>query len=145
MTADGDALVISPRLTLPREELLLRATRSGGPGGQHVNTSSTRIELVWDVAASPSLDEPLRATLLARLASRLDSRGRLRVVAQEERSQLRNREAALARFTALVAAALVERKRRKATKPTKASQERRVEEKKRRGAVKRERRRPTDD
>ena len=58
---DGDALVLSPRLTLPRDELVLRATRSGGPGGQHVNTSSTRIELVWDVAASPTLDDALRA------------------------------------------------------------------------------------
>ena len=142
---DGDALVLSPRLTLPRDELVLRATRSGGPGGQHVNTSSTRIEQVWDVAASPTLDDALRAVLLERLAPRLDSRGRLRLVAQEERSQLRNREAVVERFVRLVAAALVERKRRKATKPTKASQERRVTEKKRRGAVKRDRRRPTDD
>ena len=87
--ADDDPIAVGNTLTIPRAELLLKATRSGGPGGQHVNTSSTRIELVWDVASSPSLDDAQRAHLMARLASRLDSQGKLRLVSQDERSLLR--------------------------------------------------------
>ena len=77
-----DILRLSARVAIPRDELTLRASRSGGPGGQHVNTSSTRIELVWNVLDSPSLDDATRAHLLTRLASRLDTRGALRLVAQ---------------------------------------------------------------
>lgn len=143
--ADTDAIRISSRLVLPRSELSLRATRSSGPGGQHVNTSSTRIELVWDVAASPSLDESMRATLLRRLASRLDTSGRLRLVSQAERSQFRNREEVVERLTRMIAAALVEPKVRRATKPTKGSKERRITAKKRRGALKRDRRQTGED
>lgn len=143
--ADSDAIWISSRLELPRGELSLRATRSSGPGGQHVNTSSTRIELVWDVAASPSLNESMRATLLRRLASRLDTSGRLRLVSQAERSQFRNREEVVDRFTRMIAAALVEPKVRRATKPTKGSKERRITAKKRRGTLKRDRRQTGED
>ncbi len=143
--ADGDPLPISARLAIPREELLLRASRSSGPGGQHVNTSSTRIELTWNVAQSPVLSDQQRATLLRRLATRLDSSGAIRVVCQAGRSQLQNRETALARLAELVAAALIEPKKRKATRPTKASKIRRVEAKKQRGELKRERRRKGDD
>ena len=138
-------LVVSPALTIPLAELEVRATRAGGPGGQHVNTSSTRIELVWDVATSAVLSDEQRARLLARLASRLDRAGRLRVVAQAERSQLQNREAALERLAGLVAAALVVPKRRRPTKPTRASRERRLAEKRRRGERKRDRRTRPDD
>lgn len=138
--ADGDPLHVSPALAIPREELLFRASRSGGPGGQHVNTSSTRIEVVWNVLESPTLTDHQRSALLRRLATRLDSSGQLRVVSQAGRSQLQNREAALERLAELVAAALVEPKRRKPTKPTKASKERRVDAKKKRGALKKERR-----
>ena len=141
---DGD-LVVSPALAIPQAELEVRATRSAGPGGQHVHTSSTRIEVVWDVAASPTLGDEQRARLLARLASRLDTSGRLRVVAGTRRSQLQNREAALARLAELVAAALVVPKRRRPTKPTRASKERRLSEKRRRGEKKRERRGRHDD
>ena len=141
---DGD-LVVSPALAIPQAELEVRATRSAGPGGQHVNTSSTRIEVVWDVAASPTLGDEQRARLLARLASRLDTSGRLRVVAGTRRSQLQNREAALARLVELVAAALVVPKRRRPTRPTRASKERRLSEKRRRGEKKRERRGRHDD
>lgn len=143
--ADDDAIRVSAKLTIPRDELVLKATRSGGPGGQHVNTSSTRIELVWDVAASPSLDEPQRAHLLARLATRLDSQGKLRLVAQDERSQLRNREAALARFIDVVAQGLIVPRKRKRTRPPAASKRARLESKRKRGALKRDRRPPTED
>src|ERR1019366_75475 len=102
---DGDDIQVSPALTVPRDELLFRATRSGGAGGQHVNTSSPRIELVWDVATAPSLSDHQRVYLMKRLATRLDSQGKLRLVSQDERSQLRNREAAITRFVDIVAKA----------------------------------------
>lgn len=143
--ASDEPLRINDHLAIPMAEFELRATRSGGPGGQHVNTSSTRIELVWDVAASPSLDEAQRTRLLERLASRLDSAGRLRLVAQGERSQLRNREAVLARLATVVRQALVVPRKRKATRPTKASKEKRLTQKKQRGQLKRQRRQPPDD
>ena len=138
-------LEITPALLLPIAELDYRATRSGGPGGQHVNTSSTRVEVWWDVATSPTLSEEQRARLLERLASRLDGEGRLRVVASDSRSQHRNREAATERLRELVAAALVVRKPRKRTRPTRASKTARLEAKRRRAAVKRDRRQPRHD
>lgn len=138
MSADPAArLEIAPELTLPRGELTYRATRAGGPGGQHVNTSSTRVELWWDVAASPSLSEAQRARLLEKLASRLDAAGRLRLVSAGTRSQAQNRDEVTDRFRALIARALVVPKPRRKTKPTRASKEARLEQKKRRGAVKR--------
>lgn len=143
--ADSDPIQISPRLAVPRDELELRATRSSGPGGQHVNTSSTRVELVWDVASSPSLDDATRERLLTRLANRLDTTGKLRLVAQAERSQFRNREAVIERFAQVVTAALVEQKARKATRPTKASKRKRLDEKKKRGVLKETRKKPVRD
>jgi ribosome-associated protein len=135
-------LEITPELVLPLAELDYRATRSGGPGGQHVNTSSTRIEVWWDLGSSPTLTEEQRTRLLARLSSRLDSDGRLRVVASESRSQLRNREAATERLRELVASALEVRKPRKRTKPGRAAKAARLEAKRRRSALKRDRRPP---
>jgi ribosome-associated protein len=126
--------------TVPDGEMEIRASRAGGPGGQHVNKVSTRIEVVWDVAASPTLPTDLKNRLLTRLASRIDTRGRLRVVAADSRSQTRNRDAALERLRALVAEALRPRKPRKPTRPTAASRERRLREKQRRAERKRERR-----
>jgi ribosome-associated protein len=120
-------------------ELSYRASRSGGPGGQHVNTSSTRVELWWDVAGSPSLDETLRARLLRRLATRLDREGRLRLVASTSRSQRRNREEATERLRTVVAAAVRERKPRRKTKVPRAAKERRIAEKRKRSEVKRRR------
>lgn len=143
--ADGDPIRLSAHLAIPRDELTLKASPSSGPGGQHVNRSSTRIELVWDLAGSPSLDDSTRAQLLARLASRLDGQGRLRLVGQAERSQYRNREEVLARFAAILTRALIIPKRRKATKPSKAAKARRLDAKKHRGAIKRDRRPPTDE
>lgn len=135
-------LEITPALLVPLAELDYRATRSGGPGGQHVNTSSTRIEVWWDLRASPTLSEEQRARLLQRLSSRLDGEGRLRVVASDSRSQLRNREAATERLRELVAAALAVPKPRKRTRPTRAAKAARLDAKRRRSALKRDRRPP---
>src|SRR5437867_4242081 len=117
---DENVLEITPELRLPLSELDYQASRSGGPGGQHVNTSSTRIEVWWDVAGSPTLTPEQRAQLLERLRTRLDSTGRLRLVSSGSRSQLRNREDVTARLQSVVAAALAVRKKRKATKPSRA-------------------------
>jgi ribosome-associated protein len=138
-------LDVSPELRLPLAELEFRASRSGGPGGQHVNTSSTRVEVWWDIAASPSLTDEQRARLLSRLATRLDGAGRLRVVSSSTRSQLRNREDATERLRDVVASALAMRRPRRRTKPSRASKLARVEAKRRRSAVKRERRPPRDE
>lgn len=135
-------LEITPVLLLPLAELDYRATRSGGPGGQHVNTSSTRIEVWWNVRSSPAVTEEQRARLLDRLSSRLDGDGRLRVVASASRSQLRNREAATERLRQLVASALVVPKQRKRTKPSRAAKAARLEAKRRRSGLKRDRRPP---
>lgn len=135
-------LEITPNLLLPLSELDYRATRSGGPGGQHVNTSSTRIEVWWDIGASPTLTDQQRVRLLGRLATRLDGEGRLRIVAAQSRSQLRNREAATERLREIVAAALAIPKPRKRTKPSRAAKAARLEAKRRRAATKRERRPP---
>ncbi|HEU5170945.1 MAG TPA: alternative ribosome rescue aminoacyl-tRNA hydrolase ArfB [Gemmatimonadales bacterium] len=134
------ALEIAPGVSLPASELEYRASRAGGPGGQHVNTSSTRVELVWNVATSAALDEDQRARVLARLGHRLDSAGRLRLVSGAERSQLRNRANVTERLRRLVAEALVPPKPRKRTRPTAASKARRLESKRRRSALKRSRR-----
>lgn len=127
---------INQRLSIPESELDFRATRSGGPGGQHANTSSTRIELTWDVTASPSLSERRRALLLSRLANRIDSAGVLRLVSDTHRSQHRNREDVKERFAALLADALRTPAKRKPTRPPRASKERRLREKKRRSDIK---------
>jgi ribosome-associated protein len=130
---------------VPEQELEIRATRAGGPGGQHVNKASTRIEVVWDIAASPSLSDDQRARLLAKLEARLDRRGRLRVVAEEYRSQRRNLTTALTRVQALIEAALKVPKPRKRTRPSKAAIERRLATKRQRSARKRDRRTRDED
>jgi len=129
-------LEISPDLRIPLAELDYQASRSGGPGGQHVNTSSTRIELWWDVARSPSLTEEQRAQLLERLRSRLDSTGRLRLVSSASRSQLRNREDVTERLRSVVASALAVRKKRKPTRPSRAAKAARLDAKRRRALTK---------
>lgn len=143
---DGDdALVVSPALAIPRAELDVKATRGGGPGGQHVNTSSTRIELRWNVRTSRVPSDAQRERLLERLAARLDTEGNIRVVASEHRSQRQNRDAAEGRLANLVRAALVVPKVRRATKPSRAVKARRLDEKKKLSEKKRERRRGHDD
>ena len=140
-----DVLIVSSSVRIPRTELEMRATRSGGPGGQHVNTSSTKIELRWQPAASVALSEVQRARLLAALASKLDTEGWLRLTASEHRSQLQNREAAEARLVALIKGALVVPKVRRATKPTYTSKVKRLESKSQRSDVKQQRKRITRD
>ena len=142
---DETYLHIAPALRLPRAELEFRASRSGGPGGQHVNTSSTRVEVWWDVAGSPTLREEQRQRLLSRLAGRLDGAGRLRLVSSGSRSQLRNREEVTQRLRDLVARALEVPKPRKRTRPTRAARAARVERKRRRSAIKRDRRQPGEE
>ena len=124
---EDSRLEITPNLLLPLSELDYRASRSGGPGGQHVNTSSTRIEVWWDVAGSPSLTPEQRTQLLERLGPRLDSSGRLRLVSSGSRSQLRNREDVTERLRSVVAGALAVRKKRKLTKPSRAAKAARLE------------------
>ncbi|MDA1080603.1 MAG: alternative ribosome rescue aminoacyl-tRNA hydrolase ArfB [Gemmatimonadetes bacterium] len=142
MTRDArrPGLVVNGTLAIPPDELEARATRSGGPGGQHVNTSSTRVELIWRVAESRSISESQRALIRDKLAGRLDADGNLRVVASDTRSQLRNRSLAESRLAALVAGALAVPKPRRRTKPTKASVERRLTEKRQRSQRKSDRR-----
>lgn len=129
-------------VAIPASELQWRFSRSGGPGGQSVNTTDSRVELVFDVAASPSLPPVLRRRATARLADRLVD-GQLTVTASEHRSQLRNRQAARSRLTAvLTEATAAPQAPRRATRPTRGSQRRRLEGKQRRGRVKRLRRSP---
>jgi ribosome-associated protein len=141
--AVGDVLDIGAARPLPASELEFRFSRSGGPGGQHVNTSSTRVELIFDLASSPSLTEDERELAMRRLRSRIDADGRLRVVAQDERSQMRNRALAARRFTELMRRALAPpAPPRRATRPTRAATARRIAEKRRAGETKRLRRPP---
>lgn len=141
----GRDLVVTPSLTIPARELVARASRAGGPGGQHVNTSSTRVELTWSIADSAALTPEQRARLLTTLAGRIDGTGELRVVSAATRSQLQNREAARLRLAALIRAALVVPRTRRKTRPTAASKERRLADKRRRAGTKRERRKPGHD
>jgi len=133
-----DALLqVGRSLRIPLAELSYRATRSGGPGGQHVNKTATRVELWWNLEQSRAPSEAERALLRERLASRLDGEGWLRLVESGSRSQLRNREAVTRRFAELLARALRPRAPRKPTKIPAAERRRRLEEKRRRGTVKR--------
>jgi ribosome-associated protein len=138
----AEVVRVTPEVAIPLAELELRASRASGPGGQGVNTTDSRVELRFDLAASPSLPPEAKARALRRLGPRVDSHGVLRVVAQTRRSQLANRRAALERFTDLLAAALATPRPRRPTRPTKATSARRVERKRRRAAIKRLRGRP---
>lgn len=134
---DTTHLQIDEQLVVLRSELTFRASRSGGPGGQHVNTSSTRVELVWSVDESPSLDAAQRARLREKLANRINASGELLLAESGSRSQHQNRETVTARFVELVREALHVPKARRKTKPTRASREQRLKNKKRRSEVKR--------
>lgn len=135
---------VTAGLTIPAAELSWRFSRSSGPGGQGVNTADSRVELMWDAAASGVLSPVQRERLLERLGDRLVD-GVLTIAASEHRAQLRNRDAARARLAALVAEAVrAPAPPRRATKPTRGSKERRLQAKQRRTDVKRMRQRPTD-
>lgn len=138
-------LEVSTELTIPAAELGWRFSRSSGPGGQHVNTSDSRVELSWSVIDSKVLSEGQRERLLMRLRGRLVG-GAVTVTASEQRSQLRNREVALRKLAELVSAGLApDGPRRRATKPTKGSNRRRLAAKERRSTTKQHRRRPSAD
>lgn len=138
--SDSERIFIISNIAIPLPELRFRFVRSGGPGGQHVNTSATQVELEFDVAHSPSLSEPQRQRVHLALKNLIADDGVLRLASQSTRSQLRNRQDVIARFQALLRQALKPRKKRRPTTPTAASRERRLEKKKRRSTVKRMRR-----
>lgn len=131
-----DELRIDERLSLPLHEIELRASRSSGPGGQHANVTASRVEAVFDVEASQTLDERQRSRLRERLGPVVTA------VAQDARGQSRNRELALQRLAAKIAAGLRVQRKRRATRPTRASRRRRLEQKRRTGEKKRGRREP---
>ena len=129
----------APGVRIPLEEVEIRVSRSSGPGGQHANVTASRVEAVFDVRASQSLGEAARERVLARLGPVV------RAVSQDSRSQMRNRDVALARLEQTLAGALRVPKKRSPTKPTRASKERRLQAKRRQASRKAERRRPADD
>jgi ribosome-associated protein len=137
---DESTVRITETVSIPMSELSFRFARSSGPGGQHVNRSATQVELLFDVANSPSLNETQRRRVLRKLKSRIDKEGVLHLVSQETRSQLRNREEVVERFQELMREALRIAKRRLPTRPTRAARERRLATKRRRSETKRRRR-----
>ena len=134
-----DPIPVARGVAIPLGEIELRASRSSGPGGQHANVTASRIEAVFDVEASRALSDDQKRRVRARLGPRVVA------VAQDARSQARNRELALERLRSRLAAALVVPRRRRPTRPTAASRERRLSSKRRRSELKRGRRRPGRD
>jgi len=138
---DGDGLLwVTDKAGIPLRELTFRFSRSSGPGGQHVNRTETRVELVFDLMGSPSLSESQKARVSRRLSPYMDKGGVVHLVSQSTRSQLRNREEVTKRFRALMRGALRVPRRRYATQPTRAARQKRLEEKRRRGEIKERRR-----
>lgn len=138
-------LIIAEGVEIPDDELTFTTSRSGGPGGQHVNKTETKVTVRFDVAHSPSLPGDVRVRLLAALGARVGADGTVRVVCQASRSQYANRVTAEARLVALLAEALVPVAPRFATKIPRAAKRRRIESKKRRGGIKRNRAIPDDE
>jgi ribosome-associated protein len=134
-----DHLRINGTLAIPLAEIELRASRSSGPGGQHANVTASRIEAVFDVGASEALSDGERQRLLAKLGPRVTA------IAQDTRSQTRNRELALERLRERIAAALVVQRTRRDTRPSRGAKERRLKGKRVRSDVKRGRQRPSRD
>lgn len=128
-----ESIRVTRSVSIPLDEIELRVSRSGGPGGQHANTSETRVAVAFDVEASRTLSDAQKRRVVARLGPVV------RAVAKDERSQARNRELALERLTERLAEGLRVERRRVATRPTKAAKERRLEEKRRRARIKRAR------
>jgi ribosome-associated protein len=133
---DGESIQVTRSVAIPVSEIELRFSRSSGPGGQHAQKTETRVEATFDVEASTALTSAQKNRVVRRAGPIL------RAVAQDERSQARNRELAVERLVAALREALKVERRRRATKPTSASRERRLEEKRRRGQVKQLRRSP---
>jgi len=135
---DGESIQVTRTVAVPLAEIELRFSRSSGPGGQHAQKSETRVEAVFDVESSAALSEAQKRRVIARVGPVV------RAVAQDERSQARNRELAVERLAEQLREALKVRRKRVATAPSQAAKERRLEEKRRRSEVKRLRRGPPD-
>jgi ribosome-associated protein len=135
---DGESIRVTRTVAIPLAEIELRFSRSSGPGGQHAQKSETRVEAIFDVESSGALTEPQKRRVLARTGPVI------RAVAQDERSQARNRELAVERVVEQLREALRVPRKRVPTAPTQAARERRLEEKRRRSEVKRLRRGPDD-
>src|SRR4029453_8445872 len=134
-----EGIRVAENTVIPLDEIELRASRSSGPGGQHANVTASRIEAVFEVGASDALSDEQRELLRRRLGERVTA------IAQDARSQARNRELALERLREKLTAGLRRPKPRRPTKPSRAARERRLEEKRRASQRKRQRRRPLDD
>ena len=143
--ASENLLAVNESLWIPRNELDIRVSRASGAGGQHVNKTSSRVEIFWNIPTSRALNDEQRARLLDKLSSRLTTEGSIRVVASDMRSQSRNRDLAEERLTELVRRALIIPRKRKATRPTRAAKEARLETKKRHSNKKQQRRGPSLD
>ena len=135
----GESIRVTRSVSIDPDEIELRVSRSSGPGGQHANTSETRVEAIFDVEASTSLTQRQKTRIAAKAGAVL------RAVAQDERSQARNRELAVERLIAKLADALHVERRRKPTRPTQAARERRLASKRRRAKVKRNRATPNEE
>jgi ribosome-associated protein len=144
-TPIAGGIEVTDGLVIPRSELEIRASRSSGAGGQHVNKTSSRIEISWNISQSRALSDEQRERLLSRLARRLSEEGAIRVVSSETRSQLRNRETAERRLGETIARALIVPKRRRPTRRPRAANEARLTEKKKHSDKKRERQRRLAD
>jgi len=142
---ESRGIEVDSSLTIPYSDLDVRASRSSGAGGQHVNKTSSRIEITWNVRESKAISEDQRETLLNRLESRLSTDGSIRVVSSETRSQLRNRERAEARLAELIRRALTIRKKRKPTRRPRSADEARLASKKLHSKKKLERKRDIPD
>jgi ribosome-associated protein len=136
--AGSESIRVTRSVSLPRSEIVLRTSRSSGPGGQHAQRSETRVEAIFDVESSTALTDVQKRRVIAKAGPVI------RAVAQDERSQLRNKELATERLVERLRDALRVERRRVATRPSAAARKRRLEEKKQRGELKRLRRRPPD-
>jgi len=145
LTPTTNSLFVNESVAIPRSELDVRVSRSSGAGGQHVNKTSSRVEIFWNIPSSRAVSDEERSRLMAKLGSKLTTEGSIRVVASDMRSQGRNRELAEERLAELVRRALVIQRKRRPTKPTRASKEARLEEKKRQASKKRDRQRKSFD
>jgi ribosome-associated protein len=134
---NGESIRVTRSVSIPRSEIELRFSRSSGPGGQHAQKSDTRVEAIFDVEASAALSEAQKRRVLAKVGPVI------RAVAQDERSQWRNRELATERLVEALRQALRVPRKRRPTRPSKAARERRLEQKRRRAELKRQRRRPS--
>ncbi len=141
----ASSLAVNESVAIPRSELDVRVSRSSGAGGQHVNKTSSRVEIFWNISSSRAVSDEERTRLLEKLSSRLTTEGSIRVVASDMRSQSRNRELAEERLAELVRRALLVPRKRRPTRPTKASKEARLDEKKRQASKKRDRQQKSFD